>query len=60
MTLSSLITDMTSIFTAEMGWVSTVLSTIAGNPILLVFTVGNKARKRHDRYTPFVIIIINV
>lgn len=41
MTLASLLTDMTSIFAAMMGWVATVMSTIAGNPILLVFVVGS-------------------
>lgn len=43
MTLASLITDMTSIMTAELGWVGQVLHTIEGSPILLFAVVGGFA-----------------
>lgn len=43
MTLASLLADMSTIFTSMMTWVGTVLTTIAGNPILLVFCVGTFA-----------------
>lgn len=41
LTLPTLLESMTTIFTSLMSWTGTVLSTIAGNPILLVFTVGS-------------------
>lgn len=43
MTLASLITDMTSIMTAELAWVGQVLETIEGSPILLFAVVGGFA-----------------
>lgn len=36
-TLSSILTDITSVFTAAIGWVSTVGQTITGTPILMLF-----------------------
>lgn len=42
-TLASLLADMTTIFTSMMSWVGTVMTTIVGNPILLVFAVGSFA-----------------
>lgn len=35
MTLASLITDITSVFTAAIGWVGTVADTIGDHPLLL-------------------------
>lgn len=40
MTMTTLLETITSIFTSMMSWVSTVFTTIAGNPILLLFVVG--------------------
>lgn len=39
MTLATLLTDVTSIFTAGIGWVGTVASTIEGEPMLLMFVL---------------------
>lgn len=39
MTLASLITDITSVFTAVLGWLNTILEFITGNPILLIFVL---------------------
>lgn len=36
-TISSLITDVGSLFTAAVGWVGKVGETVTGNPILLIF-----------------------
>ena len=36
MTMENLLTTITSVFTAAVGWVGTVASTIAGEPLLLV------------------------
>lgn len=35
MTISTIITAITEIFTAAIGWVGTVAETVAGNPLLL-------------------------
>lgn len=41
MTLASLITDITSVFTAAIGWVGTVADTVADQPLLLFgFVLG--------------------
>lgn len=37
--MDAILTSVTSIFTAAIGWVGTVASTIAGSPILLIFCV---------------------
>lgn len=40
-TLSSILTDLGSIFTAVFGWVPTVFETILGNPLLfLMIAIG--------------------
>lgn len=39
-TISTLIGSVTTVFTAAIGWVGTVASTIAGQPILLLACVG--------------------
>lgn len=39
-TISTLIGNVTTVFTAVIGWVGTVASTIAGQPILLLACVG--------------------
>lgn len=36
MTMATLLTTITSVFTSAVGWVGTVASTIADNPILLI------------------------
>ena len=36
MEMSALLTTITSVFTAAVGWVGTVASTIAGEPLLLI------------------------
>lgn len=38
-TISSILTDVGSIFTEAIGWVGDVATTIAGQPILLIFTI---------------------
>ncbi len=38
--MTEIITAITSIFTAAIGWVGTVASTIAAQPILLLACVG--------------------
>lgn len=38
--MTDIISAITSIFTAAIGWVGTVASTIAGSPILLLACVG--------------------
>ena len=40
MTMTEIIAAITSIFTAAIGWVGTVASTIAAQPILLLAYVG--------------------
>lgn len=39
-TISSLLTNVGSVFTSVIGWVGTVASTIADQPILLLSCVG--------------------
>lgn len=36
MTMATLISDITSVFTAAIGWVGTVADTVAGEPLLLM------------------------
>lgn len=38
--MDALITSVSTVFTAAIGWVGTVASTIAGQPILLLSCVG--------------------
>ena len=38
-TVSSLLTDVTSVFTSAIGMVGRVATTITGNPLLLVFAI---------------------
>ena len=38
--MEALITGITSVFTASIGWVGTVASTVADEPILLLACVG--------------------
>lgn len=38
--MSEIIASITSVFTAAIGWVGTVASTIADSPILLLACVG--------------------
>lgn len=38
-TMASIIADIGSLFTAAMGWAQTVASTVAGNPLLLIFVL---------------------
>lgn len=38
--MTDIISAITSVFTAAIGWVGTVASTIAGSPILLLACVG--------------------
>ena len=38
--MADLISAISSVFTAAIGWVGTVASTIAGQPILLLACVG--------------------
>lgn len=38
--MEAMITAITTVFTAAIGWVGTVASTIAGQPILLLACVG--------------------
>lgn len=40
MTIATLLTSVGEVFTAAIGWVSTVASTIADEPILLLACVG--------------------
>lgn len=42
-TMATLLETITTIFTSMMSWVSTIFTTIAGNPILLLFVVGTFA-----------------
>lgn len=42
-TVASVIGDMGTILTAELGWVGEVATTVASNPILLIFTIGTFA-----------------
>ena len=39
MTLASLITDITSVFTAVLAWLNTVIKFVTDNPILLIFVL---------------------
>lgn len=36
LTMASLLSTITDVFTAAVGWVGTVAETVAGNPLLLV------------------------
>lgn len=38
--MSALLTAVTDVFTAAIGWVATVGTTITGTPVLLLFAVG--------------------
>ena len=38
--MSALITAVTDVFTAAVGWVGTVATTVTGTPVLLLFCVG--------------------
>ena len=38
--MSALLTAVTDVFTAAVGWVSTVATTITGQPVLLLFCVA--------------------
>lgn len=38
--MSALLTSVTDVFTAAVGWVATVATTITGTPVLLLFCVG--------------------
>lgn len=38
--MAALLTSVTDVFTAAIGWVSTVASTVTGEPVLLLFCVG--------------------
>ena len=40
MTIATLLADVGEVFTAAIGWVGTVASTIADEPILLLACVG--------------------
>lgn len=42
-TLASILADMTTILTSMFSWVGTVMTTIVGNPVLLIFVVGTFA-----------------
>lgn len=39
MTLASLIADITSVFTAVLSWLNTVITFVTDNPILLIFVL---------------------
>lgn len=39
MTLASLISDITSVFTAVLSWLNTVIRFVTDNPILLIFVL---------------------
>lgn len=39
MTLAEIVAQVGSVFTAGIGWVSDVASTVVGNPIILLFCV---------------------
>lgn len=39
MTLASLITDITSVFTAVLSWLNTIIKFVTDNPILLIFVL---------------------
>lgn len=39
MTLASLIADITSVFTAVLSWLNTVIKFVTDNPILLIFVL---------------------
>ena len=38
--MTALLTAVTDVFTAAVGWVSTVATTITGQPVLLLFCVA--------------------
>jgi len=41
MTMATLLTTISDVFTAAIGWVGTVASTVAGEPLLLIgFVLG--------------------
>lgn len=37
--MAAIITSITDVFTAAVGWVGTVASTVTGTPVLLLFAV---------------------
>lgn len=39
MTLASLIADITSVFTAVLSWLNTVIKFVTDNPILMIFVL---------------------
>lgn len=39
MTLASLIADITTVFTAVLDWLNTIIAFVTGNPILLIFVL---------------------
>lgn len=39
MTLASLISDITSVFTAVLSWLNTIIKFVTDNPILLIFVL---------------------
>ncbi len=39
MTMATLLSTITEVFTAAVGWVGTVAETVAGNPLLLIGVV---------------------
>lgn len=39
MTLASLIADITSVFTAVLSWLNTVIKFVTDNPVLLIFVL---------------------
>ena len=39
MTLASLIADITSVFTAVLSWLNTIIKFVTDNPILLIFVL---------------------
>lgn len=39
MTLTSLITSVTSVMTAFLGWLTTLIGFVSNNPILLIFVI---------------------
>ena len=38
-TLAALIADITTVFTAVLGWLNTVLEFVTGNPVLMIFVL---------------------
>ena len=38
-TLAALIADVTTVFTAVLGWLNTILEFVTGNPVLMIFVL---------------------